>query len=224
MQYYPIFIDLQSQPCLVVGGGAIAERKVEALLHAHGHITVISLTFTAQLRSWAAEHKIRIHERAYHIGDIRGFRIVFAATSDEDLHRRLAEEAQSAGILLNVVDRPALCSFIVPAVVSQGDLTLAISTAGASPAMAKKIRQDLAEEFGPEYDQALQLLARIRERVNQTDPSESLSSQERQRRFTSLVNAPLLDYLRERKIDKLNALLRSTLGEAYTLDQLDFSL
>lgn len=220
MGYYPISVDLSGQPCLVVGGGGVAERKVASLLDAQAQVSVISPTLTWQLGAWAAELRIRTKPRAYRSGDMRGFRLVFAATSDESLHRRLAAEARAAGVLLNVVDRPALCSFIVPAVVSQGDLRIAVSTGGASPAMAKKIRHQLSADFGPEYAQALQLLARVRERVAQ----DHLSSQERQQRFHALVNSPLLDYLRERKIDKLNTLLHAILGEAYGLDQLGFQV
>ena len=166
MRYYPIFVDLSGQACLVVGGGSVAERKVTSLLNADGQVTVISPTLTTQLRSWATERRITTFERAYQPGDMSGFTLVFAATSDEILHQNLAAEAKQAGILLNVVDRPRLCSFIVPAVVSQGDLSLAISTGGASPALAKKIRRELAADFGPEYGLALQLLARIRERLS----------------------------------------------------------
>lgn len=220
MGYYPIFVDLSGQPCLVVGGGRVAERKVAALLGDRARVSVISPTLTRQLDAWAAELRIKTDQRAYQRGDMRGFRLVFAATSDESLHRRLAAEACATGVLLNVADRPALCSFIVPAVVSQGDLRIAISTGGTSPALAKKIRHQLAADFGPEYAQALHLLARVRERLAQ----ECLSSQERQQRFHALVNAPLLAYLRERKIDRLDALLHATLGEAYGLDQLDFQV
>ncbi len=220
MQYYPIFLDLSVQPCLVIGGGTIAERKIESLLNARGQVEVISPTLTPQLHTWAAEQRIRVQHRSYQSGDMQGFSIVFAATSDEMLHRQIADEAKAAGILLNVVDRPALCSFIVPAIVCQGDLTLAISTSGTSPAMAKKIRQELATQFGPEYDVALQLLARVRERISQ----EQVSNEDRQRRFTALVNSPLLDYLRHRQIDRLDSLLQQTLGEAYSLEQLTFSV
>jgi precorrin-2 dehydrogenase/sirohydrochlorin ferrochelatase len=220
MHYYPIFLDLSAQPCLVIGGGTIAERKIESLLSAQGQVAVISPTLTPQLQTWAAEQQIRVQQRPYHTGDLQGFSVVFAATSDEALHHQIADEARAAGILLNVVDRPALCSFIVPAIVRQGDLTIAISTSGTSPAMAKKIRQELTIQFGPEYDLALQLLARVRERISQ----EQLSNEDRQRRFSTLVNSPLLDYLRHRQIDKLDSLLRQTLGEMYSLEKLAFSV
>ena len=220
MGYYPIFVDLNGQPCLVIGGGSVAERKVASLLDAQARVSVISPRLTRQLEAWAAELRIRTLRRAYQSGDLRGFRLVFAATSDQALHQRLAAEADAAGVLLNVADRPAACSFIVPAVVSQGDLSIAVSTSGTSPAMAQKIRRQLSADFGPEYAQALQLLAHIRERLTR----ERLSSQERRHRFHSLVNSPLLDYLRDRKIDKLDGLLRATLGEAYSLERLDFQV
>lgn len=220
MPYYPIFLDLNDQPCLVIGGGFIAERKVESLLNAQGHVNLISPTLTSQLQTWVSEQRITVQQRPYQLGDMQGFALVFAATSDEALHRQIADEAKAAGIFLNVVDRPALCSFIVPAIVSQGDLSIAISTNGTSPAMAKKIRQELAAQFGPEYDLALQLLARVRERISQ----EQVSSEDRQRRFTALVNSPLLDYLRHRQIDRLDSLLQQTLGETYSLEQLAFSV
>lgn len=220
MQYYPIFLDLNTHPCLVIGGGLVAERKVESLLQARAQVTVISPTLTPRLQSWAADHAITVHERLYRPGDLSGFALVFAATHDEELHRRVAAEARAAGVLLNVVDRPALCSFIVPAVISQGDLTLAISTGGASPALAKKIRLTLEQSFGPEYDVALRLLARVREWVAQS----GLTIEERQRLFTALVDSPLLDYLRERQIDKLNALLHRTVGDTCTIEGLGLSL
>jgi precorrin-2 dehydrogenase/sirohydrochlorin ferrochelatase len=220
MRYFPIFLDLKAHPCVVIGGGVIAERKVEDLLKAQGNVTVISPTLTANLRAWATEGKLTIHERPYRPGDLQGFSLVFAATDDEALHEQIAAEARQTGAFLNVVDRPALCSFIVPAVVSRGDLTLAISTGGASPALAKKIRRTLEHSFGPEYDLALQLLARVRTRVTHA----KLSSEERQRRFTALVESPLLDYLRERQTAKLNALLQDTIGESCTLEDLGISL
>jgi len=219
MQYYPIFLDLRTHSCLVIGGGTVAERKVESLLRARGQVTVISPTCTARLRAWAQDGAITLYERPYRPGDLQGFPLVFAATTDESLHEKIAAEAREAGVFLNVVDRPALCSFIVPAVVSQGDLTLAISTGGASPALAKKIRQTLEENFGPEYALALQLLARVRERVVQN----GLSADERQRLFTALADSPLLDYLRERQVDKINAFLRETVGEGCTLEELGLS-
>ena len=220
MRYYPLFLDLQTRPCLVVGGGEVAERKVHSLLQAGGQVTVISPTLTRQLQSWEEERQIAVRLRSYQDGDLNGFTLVFAATDDEALHQRIACEAKKAGVLLNVVDRPALCSFIVPAMVSQGDLTLAISTSGASPALARHIRQALERQFGEEYALMLQLLARVRERVVR----EVRSSDERQQLFTALVESPLLDYIRERRVDQIDALLQQLVGPHCTCETLGVTL
>jgi precorrin-2 dehydrogenase/sirohydrochlorin ferrochelatase len=212
MRYYPIFLDLQARPCLVVGGGEVAERKVHSLLQAGGQVTVISPALTPQLRSWEAERRIAVLLRPYEMGDLDGFALVFAATDDEELQRRIAAEAWEVGVLVNVVDRPALCSFIVPAIVSRGDLTVAISTSGASPALARKIRQTLEQQFGEEYALVLQVLARVRELVS----NEAHSSEERQRLFTSLVESPLLEYVRQRRVDQVDALLQRMVGPQCT--------
>lgn len=219
MRYYPIFLDLKAHPCLVIGGGSVAERKVESLLQAEGQVTVISPTLTPQLQARATERTITVHQRLYRPGDLRGFSLIFAATDDKVVQQQISREAKEAGVFLNVVDQPALCSFIVPAIVSQGDLTLAISTGGASPALAKKIRQRLEQHFGSEYDLALQLLARLREQAI----NKGLSPDERQHLFTTLVESPLLDYLRERRVDKLNALLQEAVGKDYSFEGLGLS-
>lgn len=220
MRYYPIYIDLQTQRCLVVGGGEVAERKVETLLRAQGTVTVISPALTPRLQSWAEEKRMTALVRPYRDGDLHGFSLVFAATDDEELQRRLAADAREAGIFINVVDRPALCSFIVPALVTQGDLTVAVSTGGASPALAKKIRQDLQQHFGPEYALALVLLARVRELVTR----EVQSLDDRQRLFTALVESPLLHYLREKDTDHVNMLLQQIVGTHCTCEALGVTL
>ena len=220
MRYYPIYIDLQTQRCLVVGGGEVAERKVETLLRAQGTVTVISPVLTPQLQSWAEDKRLTAFVRPYRDGDLNGFSLVFAATDDEELQRRIAADAREAGILINVVDRPALCSFIVPALVTQGDLTVAVSTGGASPALAKKIRQDLQQHFGPEYALALVLLARVRELVMKKE----LSLEERQRLFTALVESPLLHYLHKKDTDRVNMLLQQIVGVHCTCEALGVTL
>ncbi|MGE0683236.1 MAG: bifunctional precorrin-2 dehydrogenase/sirohydrochlorin ferrochelatase [Candidatus Binatia bacterium] len=212
MRYYPIFLDLQARSCLVVGGGKVAERKVHLLLQAGGQVTVISPVLTSQLQVWEAERRIVVRLRPYEMGDLDGFALVFAATDDEALQRRIAVEAREAGVLVNVVDRPALCSFIVPALVSRGDLTVAISTSGASPALARQIRQTLEQQFGEEYALVLQVLARVRELVS----NNTHSSEERQKLFSSLVESPLLEYVRQRRMDQVDALLQRMVGPQCT--------
>ncbi len=216
MRYYPIFLDIVGKPCLVIGGGEVAERKVSSLLEAGGRVTVISPTLTSRLASLAAAGTIRHLQRKYRGGDLRGFFLVHAATSDERAHQRIAVEAAQRGILLNVVDRPALCTFIVPAVVSRGDLTLAISTSGASPALAKRIRQKLEKVFGPEYDEALRILAKVRAKLRQVP----LPPKERQKILITLAHSPLLDHLKAKRQTEVNKLLRQLAGEGFTLERL----
>ncbi len=219
MGYYPVFLDLDKTRCLVIGGGIIAERKVEALLAAGGEVTLISPELTAALYALEAAGRLTVQQRPYQRGDLDTVSLVIAATDDPTLQQQIAADAKQANILCNIVDQPALCSFIVPAVVQQGDLTIAVSTNGASPVLAKKIRQDLTEQFGSEYAVALRLLRRIRERLMY----EQRSAKDRQRLLTGLAESPLLDYLRDRQTDKLDSLLQQMLGEAYTLERLAFS-
>ena len=219
MGYYPVFLDLDKTRCLVIGGGTIAERKVEALLAAGGAVTLVSPELTAALHALEAAGRLTVQQRPYQREDLDTVSLVIAATDDPALQQQVAADAKQANILCNIVDQPALCSFIVPAVVQRGDLTIAVSTNGASPALAKKIRQDLAEQFGSEYAVALRLLRLIRERLMH----EPRSAEERRRLLTGLAESPLLDYLRDRQTDKLEALLQQTLGEAYTLERLAFS-
>jgi precorrin-2 dehydrogenase/sirohydrochlorin ferrochelatase len=158
--------------------------------------------------------------RVYTDGDLTGFLVVCAATDDSALHARIAAEAETAGVLLNVVDRPRLCHFITPSVVARGDLTIATSTNGASPAMAKRIRRELEEAFGPEYELALRLLRRVRESL----PASACTGAERQRIFNTLVDSPLLDYLRHGRRRDIDALLASTIGGGVSLASLGVEL
>jgi precorrin-2 dehydrogenase / sirohydrochlorin ferrochelatase len=220
MKYYPIFLDLSTHPCLVIGGGTVAERKVETLLSAQGKVTVISPTLTPQLHARAKDRVITVFQRPYRAGDLKGFSLVFVATDDAELHKHVADEAREAGVLLNVADQPEFCSFIVPAIVARGDLTIAVSTGGASPALARKIRHDLERSYGLEYELTLRVLARVREWVAKSQ----LTVDERRRLFTTLVESPLVEYVRERQIEKIDALLQQTVGKSCTLEGLGLSL
>jgi precorrin-2 dehydrogenase/sirohydrochlorin ferrochelatase len=213
MKYYPMFLRVAGQRCLVVGGGRVAEQKVTALVEAAAHVTVISPATTPKIAALAAMQAIAHHPRQYVSGDVCGFFLAFAATDDEQVQQQLSQDAQAAGVLLNVADRPELCDFIVPAVMEQGDLVIATSTGGASPALAKRIRLDLQESFGPEYAEALQLLRRLRQRL----ADRVASPAERQRILTALVNSPLLEYLRRRQTQAIDQLLAETVGDGVSL-------
>ncbi len=221
MKYYPAFLRIAAQRCLVIGGGRVAEQKVASLLNAGGRVTVISPQLTAGLDGLAADGRIEHVARAYRPGDIHGYFIVIAATTDAAVQRQVAAEAAAAtGVLLNVVDRPELCDFIVPSIMERGDLMIATSTSGKSPALARRIRQDLEARFGPEYAQALVLLGRLRDYLAHS----SLSVSERKRILTSLVESPLLDHLQHGESGQVDRLLAETLGNGVSLSQLGVDL
>lgn len=220
MTYYPVFLRVAGRSCIIIGGGAVAEQKVKSLLRAGALVTVISPTVTPRLAALAAAHEIEHRQRGYIRGDLHGCVLAYAATDDEQLQRQLVADAQEAGVLVNVVDRPPLCDFITPAMVARGDLIVAISTGGASPALAKRIRQDLEERFGWEYEVALRLFRRLRDHL----AAQLCSPAERRRIFSALANSSLLDYLRECQPHAVDRLLAETAGEGISLAALGMEL
>jgi uroporphyrin-III C-methyltransferase/precorrin-2 dehydrogenase/sirohydrochlorin ferrochelatase len=161
---HPIFIDLSGRPVVVVGGGGVAERKIEALIPTGARITVVSPEVTDTITTRAAEGAITLHRRAYRRGDLAGFRLAYAATSDPEVNQAVREEAETEGVWLNAVDQPALCDFITPATVRRGHLTFAVSTNGRSPGLAKRIREDLEATYGPEYAEIVEEMGEVRDR------------------------------------------------------------
>ncbi|CAG7630931.1 Siroheme synthase [Paenibacillus solanacearum] len=192
--YYPIMLALQEKPCLVVGGGQVAERKVGALLEAGAHVTVVSPQFTPQLEAWAAQGVIAALPSRYAPGlpALSEARLVFAATDDASVNAAVRAEAEALGKLVNAADDAAASGFIVPAAVRRGRLTLAVSTAGASPAVAAMVRRQLEETFGPEYGPYLELLHELRLAVQGAVPDSGV----RQELFRAMLGWDLLPLLR----------------------------
>ena len=161
---HPIFLDLRDCPAVVIGGGGVAERRIEALIEAGARVTVVSPDLTARIRRWAEAGRVRLEERAYQAGDLRGARVAYVAIGDPEANRAAREEADAEGVWLNIADEPALCDFLTPAVVRRGRLTVAISTDGISPALAGRLRERLQRELGPQYADVLEKLADLRAR------------------------------------------------------------
>ena len=162
---YLVNLVIEQQPALVVGGGTIAARKIHDLLEARAEVTVISPVVCPEIQELAATGRIHLRRRPYAAGDLGDAYLVIAATDDEDLNAAISREAQSLRLPVNVVDRPALCTFTLPAVVRRGDLTIAVSTAGQCPALASVMREELAERYGDEYAEVVRVLGDIRRRL-----------------------------------------------------------
>ncbi|MBI4297024.1 MAG: bifunctional precorrin-2 dehydrogenase/sirohydrochlorin ferrochelatase [Chloroflexi bacterium] len=182
--YYPAFLDLRGRQCLVVGGGPVAWRKAQALLQAGAQVRVIAPRLCPGLKRLAQAEQLKVEARPYQVGDLEGAWLAIAATDDRELNGAVASEAEARGLLINVVDDPARCNFIAPSVVRRGDLTLAISTGGRSPALALKLRQALEALLPQEYGPLLALLAQARQearrqgkRISPRKWQESISPQ-----------------------------------------------
>jgi len=215
-QFFPISLRVAGTRCVVVGGGPVAERKAASLLDAGARLTIISPTVTSGLADLSAAARLTHLQRAYQTGDLRRFRLAIAATDDQALHAVIARDAEVEGIPLNVVDQPHLCTFTMPAVVVRGELTIAISTGGTSPAFAKHLREQLDEQIGTEYGEALQILATVRRWLQHDGPA----APERQEILTALVRSGLLEYVRTRQADAIDRLLGSIVGAGVSLSRL----
>ena len=193
MRYYPAFLDLRGASCLVVGGGQVGERKVKTLLECGAVVHLVSPELTPFLEEEVRQGRVRVAGPDFSPAHLEGMFLVIGATNDPEINRRISAEARSRNLLCNLVDRPQECNFIVPSTISRGDLTIAVSTGGRSPALAKKIREDLENLFPSSYITYLKLLGRIREYVlSRGGPQEG-----NQRIFESLVQSPLLEMLQK---------------------------
>jgi precorrin-2 dehydrogenase/sirohydrochlorin ferrochelatase len=165
MTLFPIFLKLDGRSCLVVGAGAIGEPKIASLLISGASVRVVAPHSSAAVAEWAQAGAIVWEAKEFSNADLDGVFLVIAATSSREVNGRIFREAHQRNILCNVVDDPEYCDFYYPAVVRRGDLQLAISTNGQSPALAQRIRRELELQFGPEYGEWLEELGKIRQQL-----------------------------------------------------------
>src|SRR3954454_3114138 len=182
--FYIACLRLSGRRCVVVGGGEVGLEKVEGLLACDGDVTLVAPAAIEPLRELADEGSIRWERREYRPEDLEGTFMVIAATSDTDVNIAVYEDAERRAMLVNVVDVPPLCNFILPAIIRSGPLAIAISTAGASPALAKRIRDEIADEYGDPYARLAVLLNEVRGWAKGTLPTY----QDRKGFFESIVN------------------------------------
>ena len=167
MGYYPIFIDLARQRCLVVGGGSIAERKVEGLLAVEANVTVVSPTLTDQLFELVQIGRVSHVGRPYQHGDLVGYRLAFAATGDVSVNTVIVQEGQQQGVLVNAVDDLSNCDFILPAVLRRGELVVAVATGGSAPSVSRTIRDELESYFTADYAMLVHVATAVRRALRQ---------------------------------------------------------
>jgi len=169
---FPMFVKLADRRCLVVGGGPVAEGKVEGLLVSEAIVVVIAHEVTEKIAGWAREQRLVWHARAFQPSDLDGSFLVIAATGVDAVNESVFREADARGILCNAVDEPERCHFYCPAVVRRGPLQIAISTGGLSPSLASRLRRELEEQFGPEYERWIEELGVLRRQAfaRRTDP------------------------------------------------------
>ncbi len=210
--YYPIFVDLRGRTVVVVGGGMIALRKVEPLADAGAHVKVIAPAIVDEI---ARREGVETVSRSYAPGDLEGACLVIAATDDEETNRTVSRDATERGIFCNVVDRPELCSFIVPSVVEKGPIKIAVSTGGVSPSLSKKMRIDLDRLIGDEYATLALIMGRIRPLVL----SGEGGYKSHKRIFEILINSELIDAVRNRDRKLAERILSEALGEHIDLGE-----
>lgn len=210
MKYYPIFLDIKGKNCLVVGGGPVGARKAAALEKCGANVKVVSDRFSDTFDGWG-KTRLCLEKKEYEKNDVNGMFLVFAATDNAELNQQIKKDASLLNILCNVADAADISDFLLPSTVNRGDLIVAVSTSGSSPAMAKKIRQDLEHQFGPEYEQFLILMGKIRNRLL----SSGHAPDEHKQLFNALIDKGILEQIKANDEININLILSDVLGKEY---------
>ena len=209
MKYYPAYLNITNKMCVVVGGGDIAERKIERLLECGASVVVVGKKLGPKLDDMKSEGKLKHIADDYQEEHIRNAFLVIGATDRDDVNERIYRDAKRKGIPANIVDDPDRCDFILPSIFQQGDLQIAISTGGKSPALAKKLRLEMEKNYGPEYKTLLDIMGAVREKVT----TRGRPSEENKKLFESLLNSDILRYIREKNISKIKKIVNDLAGE-----------
>ena len=211
MKYYPVFLDIRGKKCVIVGGGDVATRKVERLLDCDAKVFVISPKLSPELAA-LKEKKLICHIAAVYTGDlIHGAALVIGATDDEKTNAQISLDARNKGILVNIVDDPQKCDFILPSLVQRGDLAITIGTGGKSPALARHLREELEARYGKEYEIFLNILGNLRVKMVK---NEGIGKDW----FESLLAAGMLDYIKEKNVEKVKKTVHEITGEEVEIE------
>lgn len=206
MKYYPILLNIQDKKCVVVGGGNVAWRKACSLKESGARVTVVSPLFCPELEKETGIERIK---QKYDEMYLKEALVVVASTDDEEVNKKVYSDAVKKGILVNVVDRPEFCSFIVPSSLVRGDLCISISTGGSSPALARNIREHLEKQFGDEYSLFTSLLSEVRRKVLSEIKDESVRRDILQR----IAGFDILEIIKEKGVSEARNKIAEIISE-----------
>ena len=211
MKYYPVFWDITGKKCVVVGGGEVAARKVARLLDCGAKVCVVSPRLVPELTEMKKEKHIEHIHDAYSGEYLYGATLVIGATDDDTINAAVARDAKTKGIPVNIVDDPQKCDFILPSLVERGDLTIACGTGGSSPALARRLREELEASYGEEYATLIDILGQLREKMEKKTGTGRAW-------FDRLMAAGLLDQIRKKDAGVVKKIVRDITGEEVHID------
>ena len=211
LKYYPVFWDISGKTCVVVGGGEVAARKVVRLLECGARVCVVSPRLASELSVLKKDQRIDHIRDLYKADYLEGSMLVIGATDDEATNAAISRDAKSRGILVNIVDDSPKCDFILPSLVERGDLTIACSTAGKSPALARHLREELERTYGEEYAALTRILGQLRNKMEKNAGMGKVW-------FDQLMASGLLEAIRQKDEDRVKCMVRDITGEEVRLD------
>ncbi len=209
MNFYPVHLDISNMKCVVVGGGEVAERKVENLLQCDAQVVVVGKLITPRLEVLKREGRIDHIPEDYRSDHIEGAFLVIGATDRDDVNGEVYLDAEARKMLVNIVDDPPRCRFIVPSQVRQGDLLISLTTGGKSPALAQRLRKELEGTYCHEYKLLLEIMGKLRAKIlARGEPSEV-----NKKIFESILDTDILEYIREGDWDGVKKIIGDLTGE-----------
>lgn len=209
MSLYPVCLNVANERCLVIGGGEVAERKVIGLVECGARVTLVAKDLTERLRSMVERKKIEQISDGYMDIYLEGAFLVIGATDREEVNEQISQDARRRGIPVNIVDDPIRCTFILPSTFRRGNLLVAVSTSGKSPALARRIREEIERRYGPEYATLIEIMGVLREKVI----ARGAPSAENRDLFESVLDTDILRYIRERNGQKIQNIIKDITGE-----------
>ncbi len=217
MRYYPIYLDLKDRAVLVVGGGVIAEGKAVQLVEAGARVRLVSPDLTSRLTELAESGEIEYRQGEFKIDDLRGVVLVISATNDQAVNEEVARLAVEWELLHNVVDQPALCNFITPALVTRGELQISVSSGGGSPSLIQRVKREIGELIGDEYGELLEVAAEMRAEAKRLIPD----FEARRIVLHAFVESEAIELLRAGKREQARQLAFDLLRQAVSSDRAD---